>query len=142
MALKNNPHLRTTFILDYHRSTRLSRPSTTTSDPEKSPLSLSTAHLLLPLIEEFGDRVEVWFFRSPNLKGLLEKVVPERYDEGWGTWHGKWYAVDDEVVLSGYVSPLSIPQLLLLSHSFRDGRVGQQDESKSGSEQAYVLIPI
>jgi CDP-diacylglycerol--glycerol-3-phosphate 3-phosphatidyltransferase len=45
--------------------------------------------------------VDVWFFRSPNLKGLLEKVVPERYDEGWGTWHGKWYAVDDEVVLSG-----------------------------------------
>ena len=69
---------------------------------EKKPeLALSTAHLLLTLIEEFGDRVDVWFFRSPNLKGLLEKVVPERYDEGWGTWHGKWYAVDDEVILSG-----------------------------------------
>jgi CDP-diacylglycerol--glycerol-3-phosphate 3-phosphatidyltransferase len=68
------------------------------------PLAMSTAHLLLPLIEEFGDRVDVWFFRSPNLKGLLEKIVPERYDEGWGTWHGKWYAVDDEVILSGQVT--------------------------------------
>ena len=92
--------------MDYHRSTRLSRPSPTAVnevDEKKPALALSTAHLLLPLIEEFGDRVDVWFFRSPNLKGLLEKVVPERYDEGWGTWHGKWYAVDDEVVLSGQV---------------------------------------
>jgi len=94
--------------LDYHRSTRLSRPTppsapgdTDASIEKKPELAASTAHLLLPLIEEFGDRVDVWFFRSPNLKGLLEKVVPERYDEGWGTWHGKWYAVDDEVILSG-----------------------------------------
>ena len=125
--------------MDYHRSTRLSKPtpssststsaqaaqvgaheqdgsktetSTTTqtqtqTQTQSQSLPLSTAHLLLPLIEEFGDRVEVWFFRSPNLKGLLEKVVPERYDEGWGTWHGKWYAVDDEVVLSGYVLVLT-----------------------------------
>lgn len=122
-ALSANPHLRTTFILDYHRSTRLNRPAPASTSSagaggavdaaekgegelETKPLAVSTAHLLLPLIEEFGDRVDVWFFRSPNLKGLLEKVVPERYDEGWGTWHGKWYAVDDEVILSGYVSSL------------------------------------
>jgi CDP-diacylglycerol--glycerol-3-phosphate 3-phosphatidyltransferase len=33
--------------------------------------------------------------------------VPERFDEGWGTWHGKWYGVDDEVIISGYVVPFS-----------------------------------
>jgi hypothetical protein len=33
----------------------------------------------------------------------MERIVPERFDEGWGTWHGKWYGVDDEVILSGWV---------------------------------------
>ncbi|OCF55551.1 CDP-diacylglycerol-glycerol-3-phosphate 3-phosphatidyltransferase [Kwoniella mangroviensis CBS 10435] len=94
-ALTNNPQLRTVFILDYHRSTRLSRNSSSSSLPP------STAHLLLPLVETFPDRCEVWLYRSPKLRGLLEKIVPERYDEGWGTWHGKWYGVDDEVLISG-----------------------------------------
>jgi CDP-diacylglycerol--glycerol-3-phosphate 3-phosphatidyltransferase len=31
----------------------------------------------------------------------MEKIVPERFDEGWGTWHAKWYGVDDEVIISG-----------------------------------------
>lgn len=31
----------------------------------------------------------------------MEKVVPRRYDEGWGLWHCKWYAVDDEIIFSG-----------------------------------------
>lgn len=91
-ALRANPHLRATFILDYHRSTRLS------PQPDLPP---STAHLLLPLIEEFGDRAEVWLYRSPKLRGIMERIVPARFDEGWGTWHGKWYCADDEVVISG-----------------------------------------
>ncbi|WVR05797.1 hypothetical protein IAU60_002822 [Kwoniella sp. DSM 27419] len=91
-VLAANPQLRVTFILDYHRATRLAA---------SSDLPASTAHLLLPLVEAFPDRCEVWLFRSPKLKGLMEKIVPARYDEGWGTWHGKWYGVDDEVVISG-----------------------------------------
>ncbi|WVQ85456.1 hypothetical protein IAT38_007621 [Cryptococcus sp. DSM 104549] len=91
-ALASNPQLRVTFILDYHRATRLA---------SSSDLPPSTAHLLLPLVQQYQDRCEVWLFRSPKLRGLMEKVVPARYDEGWGTWHGKWYGVDDEVVLSG-----------------------------------------
>lgn len=90
--MASNNTIRATFMLDYHRSTRL-----TPSDSHPP----STAHLLLPLIEEFGDRVEVWMYRSPNLRGLLERIVPERYDEAWGTWHGKWYCVDDEAIMSG-----------------------------------------
>ncbi|KIR81704.1 CDP-diacylglycerol-glycerol-3-phosphate 3-phosphatidyltransferase [Cryptococcus gattii EJB2] len=91
-ALTNNPQLRVVFILDYHRATRLA---------SSSNLPPSTAHLLLPLVERFSDRCEVWLFRSPKLKGLMEKIVPARYDEGWGTWHGKWYGADDEVIISG-----------------------------------------
>ncbi|ODN84072.1 hypothetical protein, variant [Cryptococcus amylolentus CBS 6039] len=92
-ALTNNPQLRVVFMLDYHRATRLS-----TSNPDLPP---STAHLLLPLVEKFPERCEVWLYRSPRLRGLMEKIVPARYDEGWGTWHGKWYGVDDEVIISG-----------------------------------------
>jgi CDP-diacylglycerol--glycerol-3-phosphate 3-phosphatidyltransferase len=88
-ALRKSPHLRVTIITDLLRSTRESHPKP------------STASLLLPLVEEFPDRVEAWFYRSPNLRGLLERIVPRRFDEGWGLWHCKWYAVDDEVVLSG-----------------------------------------
>ncbi|EIW68091.1 hypothetical protein TREMEDRAFT_40191 [Tremella mesenterica DSM 1558] len=91
--LSSQPHLRMTIILDYHRSTRLS--------PTSSSNAPSTTHMLLPLVRAYGDRCEVWLYRSPNLRGVMEMIVPERYDEGWGTWHGKWYAVDDEVILSG-----------------------------------------
>ncbi|WVF70894.1 hypothetical protein IAT40_005689 [Kwoniella sp. CBS 6097] len=98
-VLASNPQLRVTFILDYHRATRLS--SSTAANAPADPLPPSTAHLLLPLVESFPDRCEVWLFRSPKLRGLMEKIVPARYDEGWGTWHGKWYGVDDEVLISG-----------------------------------------
>jgi CDP-diacylglycerol--glycerol-3-phosphate 3-phosphatidyltransferase len=88
-ALTNNPHLRVSIITDLLRSTR-----------EQSPRP-STATMLLPLVAEFPDRVEACFYRSPKLKGLMERVVPRRYDEGWGLWHCKWYGADDEVLFSG-----------------------------------------
>ncbi|PSR77599.1 hypothetical protein PHLCEN_2v7789 [Hermanssonia centrifuga] len=31
----------------------------------------------------------------------MAKLVPPRFNEGWGTWHPKIYGVDDEVMLSG-----------------------------------------
>ena len=90
-ALASNPGLRATFVLDYNRSTR----------PTRGPGPASTAHMLLPLIERFGDRVDVWLYRTPKLRGLAERIVPPRFNEGWGTWHAKYYAVDDDVVLTG-----------------------------------------
>ncbi|KAL1413053.1 CDP-diacylglycerol--glycerol-3-phosphate 3-phosphatidyltransferase [Vanrija albida] len=90
-ALQSKPHLRATFVLDYNRATRIGRGA--------GPAS--TVHMLLPLLERFGDRVDVWLYRSPKLRGPLEKIVPPRFNEGWGTWHAKFYAVDDDVVLSG-----------------------------------------
>jgi CDP-diacylglycerol--glycerol-3-phosphate 3-phosphatidyltransferase len=89
-ALATRPGLRATFMLDYNRATRPSSGS-----PQ------STVHMLLPLLEKYGDRVDVLLYRSPKLKGVLEKIVPPRFNEGWGTWHAKYYAVDDDVVLSG-----------------------------------------
>ncbi|KAF7979602.1 hypothetical protein HWV62_41918 [Athelia sp. TMB] len=31
----------------------------------------------------------------------MAKLVPPRFNEGWGTWHAKIYGVDDEVIISG-----------------------------------------
>lgn len=89
-ALAARPGVRATFVLDYNRATR----------PGKGTPA-STVDMLMPLLERFGDRVDVWLYRTPKLRGLLEAIVPPRFNEGWGTWHAKYYAVDDDVMLSG-----------------------------------------
>ncbi|CAE7097031.1 unnamed protein product [Rhizoctonia solani] len=88
-ALSRNDRLELTVQVDAFRSTR---PSKTQTSP---------AHLLLPLINAYPDRVRVKMFRSPKLSGPLRYLVPRRFDEGWGTWHAKVYLVDDEILLSG-----------------------------------------
>lgn len=45
----------------------------------------------------------MFMFRSPNLRGIMAKIIPPRFNEGWGTWHAKIYGVDDEIIISGYV---------------------------------------
>ncbi|PPQ92572.1 hypothetical protein CVT25_007264 [Psilocybe cyanescens] len=85
--LREIPTLKLDLLLDLNRSTRPGRDS--------------TANILLPLLQEFPARVNVSMFRSPSLRGLLAKVVPPRFNEGWGTWHAKIYGVDDNVMISG-----------------------------------------
>ncbi|KAI5122227.1 hypothetical protein M0805_002715 [Coniferiporia weirii] len=86
-SLQLNPDLHVHLHLDYNRSTR--------------PGPDSTASLLIPLIETYPDRVHTHLFKSPKLKGLLAKIVPRRFDEGWGTWHAKIYGADEEVLITG-----------------------------------------
>ncbi|KAG5644184.1 hypothetical protein DXG03_009025 [Asterophora parasitica] len=86
-SLLKRPSLKLFLQLDLNRSTR--------------PGASSTAKILLPLIQEFPDRVSVSLFRSPSLRGILAKLVPPRFNEGWGTWHAKIYGVDNEVIISG-----------------------------------------
>lgn len=86
-SLRQGPTLQVRLHLDLNRSTR--------------PGPGSTARLLLPLLREFPDRLHVSLFRSPKLKGVMAKVIPPRFNEGWGTWHPKIYGADDEVLLSG-----------------------------------------
>ncbi|KAF4614039.1 hypothetical protein D9613_007441 [Agrocybe pediades] len=85
--LREKPDLKLDLLLDLNRSTR----------PGKD----STARLLLPLLREHPSRVSVFMFRSPNLRGILAKLVPPRFNEGWGTWHAKIYGADDDVMISG-----------------------------------------
>lgn len=101
--MTRSPDLKVFLQLDLNRSTR--------------PGKLSTAHLLLPLLEKFPSRVSVSLFRSPSLRGVLAKVVPPRFNEGWGTWHAKIYGADDEVMISGYVSNIQVKNLSV-KHDF------------------------
>ncbi|KAG6336934.1 hypothetical protein ID866_2172 [Astraeus odoratus] len=86
-ALREKPGLHVYLTLDYNRSTR--------------PGPSSPVLALLPLLRDHGERVHVSLFRSPRLSGLMAKVVPPRFNEGWGTWHAKIYGSDDEVIISG-----------------------------------------
>ncbi|EPS96851.1 hypothetical protein FOMPIDRAFT_1129671 [Fomitopsis schrenkii] len=87
-SLQANPSLHVYMHLDYNRCTR--------------PEPLSTANMLLPLLKQYPDRVHIWLFRSPKLKGLMAKLMPPRFNEGWGgTWHPKIYGADDDLVISG-----------------------------------------
>ncbi|KAI9446565.1 hypothetical protein H4582DRAFT_2166056 [Lactarius indigo] len=86
-ALHRKKSLRVYLQLDYNRSTR--------------PGPSSTVALLAPLLNDFSDRCHVSLFRSPKLKGVLSKLVPPRFNEGFGTWHAKIYGADDSVIISG-----------------------------------------
>ncbi|KAL0574148.1 CDP-diacylglycerol--glycerol-3-phosphate 3-phosphatidyltransferase [Marasmius crinis-equi] len=86
-SLRRREALHLYFQLDLNRSTR--------------PGASSTAKMLLPLLQEFPDRVHASFFRSPNLRGIMAKIVPPRFNEGWGTWHAKIYGADEDVMISG-----------------------------------------
>ena len=87
-ALHNNPALEVSILTDALRGTR--------EDPDPS-----SATLLASLITQFGSRVKVWMFHTPNLNGWKKRYMPKRINEGWGLQHMKLYGFDDEIMLSG-----------------------------------------
>ncbi|RMZ83648.1 hypothetical protein DV738_g1019, partial [Chaetothyriales sp. CBS 135597] len=87
-ALTRNPELQVSILTDALRGTR--------EEPDSS-----CASLLAPLITQFGDRVTVAMYHTPNLNGWKKKYMPKRINEGWGLQHMKLYGFDDEIMLSG-----------------------------------------
>ncbi|KAI8825642.1 uncharacterized protein EV422DRAFT_563471 [Fimicolochytrium jonesii] len=85
-ALANNPDLEVTLLLDYFRGTRG---------------STNSVSLLAPLVEAFRGRVAFRLYHTPALGTLLQKIVPPRFNEGFGLQHMKIYIFDDDVMLSG-----------------------------------------
>jgi CDP-diacylglycerol--glycerol-3-phosphate 3-phosphatidyltransferase len=60
------------------------------------------ASMLVPLIEEFGsEKVEVRLYHTPNLGAIWKRILPQRFNEGFGLQHTKIYGVDDDVIISG-----------------------------------------
>ncbi|XP_073463013.1 CDP-diacylglycerol--glycerol-3-phosphate 3-phosphatidyltransferase, mitochondrial [Aquarana catesbeiana] len=78
--------LQVSILLDYTRGSRGKRNSRS---------------MLLPLLRKFPDRVRVSLFHTPNLRGLLRALTPERFNETIGLQHMKVYLFDDNVILSG-----------------------------------------
>lgn len=57
--------------------------------------------MLLGLLSRFPQQVSVSLYHTPDLRGLLWRLVPERYNEVVGLTHLKVYLVDDSVIISG-----------------------------------------
>ncbi|KAF9974292.1 CDP-diacylglycerol--glycerol-3-phosphate 3-phosphatidyltransferase [Actinomortierella ambigua] len=87
-ALERNPELEVTLVFDALRGTR---------DSGKG----SSASLLLPLVKAYPERVRVSMYHTPDLNGVLKRVMPPRFNEGIGLQHMKIYAFDDALILSG-----------------------------------------
>lgn len=86
-SLKKNKDLKVYFMVDGLRGTR--------ETPNKC-----SASLLAELEKEFGERVEIRLYRTPEFVGW-KTLIPKRFNEGLGLQHMKIYGVDEEVILSG-----------------------------------------
>ena len=81
------PSLRCTVLLDCLRGTR------------GTPNSVAA---LLPLLSlSRPPRLTLRLYHTPNLRGVVKWLVPERFNEGMGLQHTKIYLFDDTVMLSG-----------------------------------------
>lgn len=86
-ALKKNKDLKVSFMVDGLRGTR--------ETPNKC-----SASLLAELEKEFGERVDIRLYRTPEFVGW-KTYIPKRFNEGLGLQHMKIYGFDEEVMLSG-----------------------------------------
>ncbi|KAG0370244.1 CDP-diacylglycerol--glycerol-3-phosphate 3-phosphatidyltransferase [Gamsiella multidivaricata] len=87
-ALRSRPNLKLNLLLDSLRGTR---------DSGKG----SSASLLYPLLKAYPNQVCISMYHTPDLSGLLKRVMPPRFNEGIGLMHMKVYAFDDTLIMSG-----------------------------------------
>ncbi|TWW82279.1 CDP-diacylglycerol--glycerol-3-phosphate 3-phosphatidyltransferase, mitochondrial [Takifugu flavidus] len=80
------PQLKVSVLLDYTRGSRGATNSRT---------------MLLPLLQRFPPQVRVSLYHTPDLRGLLRRLVPQRFNETIGVQHIKVYLFDDSVIISG-----------------------------------------
>jgi len=57
--------------------------------------------LLYPLLKAYPKQVRVSMYHTPDLSGMLKKIMPARFNEGIGLMHMKVYAFDDTLIMSG-----------------------------------------
>ena len=53
------------------------------------------------LITQFGDKLSLGLYHTPNLRGIWKKLNLERFNEVMGLQHMKIYIFDNDVMLSG-----------------------------------------
>lgn len=57
--------------------------------------------MIEPLIKQYEDRVNLYLYHTPNLRGIMKKVLPERTNETIGVMHMKIYIGDNDLIISG-----------------------------------------
>ncbi|KAI8098751.1 uncharacterized protein BX664DRAFT_319510 [Halteromyces radiatus] len=87
-ALSQSKQLQVHILIDCLRGTRTSKGE-------------SSATLLTSLLQEYPNQVQVSMYHTPDLKGVLKRTLPPRFNESIGLMHLKVYGFDDTVMLSG-----------------------------------------
>ncbi|KAI6199767.1 CDP-diacylglycerol--glycerol-3-phosphate 3-phosphatidyltransferase [Aphelenchoides besseyi] len=83
-TLDKNPKLEVKMLFDYLRGTRGG--------------ALGTAGMLA---ERKLRNAEVYLFHTPDLRGTLKRILPERMNEIVGLQHMKFFIFDDSIIISG-----------------------------------------
>ncbi|XP_014777063.1 CDP-diacylglycerol--glycerol-3-phosphate 3-phosphatidyltransferase, mitochondrial isoform X1 [Octopus bimaculoides] len=73
-------------LLDYTRGRRGSENSCT---------------ILQPVLSAYPQNARLSLFHTPDLRGILKKIMPNRYNETIGLHHMKVYLFDDSLIISG-----------------------------------------
>ncbi|CAH1795231.1 unnamed protein product, partial [Owenia fusiformis] len=85
LSKENNGNLKVDILLDHTRGSRGKVNSRT---------------MLLPLLQDF-ENVSVALYHTPDLRGWLRRVMPEKFNETIGLQHMKIYLFDDTLIISG-----------------------------------------
>ncbi|TRY53908.1 hypothetical protein DNTS_033672 [Danionella cerebrum] len=95
--------LKVSFLLDYTRGSRGKHNSRT---------------MLLRLLQRFPEQMRVSLYHTPDLRGLLRLLVPERFNETIGVQHIKAYLFDDSLIISGCVDCIQAYVLVKSGNTF------------------------
>ena len=85
--MEGNSNFEVHILLDYTRGSRGKDKSSRT--------------MLTPLLKEYKDFVSVHLYHTPDLRGLLKRMLNGRISEVVGLNHMKIYLFDDSFVISG-----------------------------------------
>ncbi|XP_037611648.1 CDP-diacylglycerol--glycerol-3-phosphate 3-phosphatidyltransferase, mitochondrial [Sebastes umbrosus] len=80
------PDLKVSILLDFTRGSRG---------------QINSRTMLLPLLQRFDSQMRVSLYHTPDLRGLLRLLVPQRFNETIGVQHIKVYLFDDSIIISG-----------------------------------------
>lgn len=86
LADGSRPDFRCTILLDHLRGSR-GHPSSRT--------------MLQDLVYWYGEKFHFYLYHTPNLRGFLRQIGPERFNEVMGLQHMKIYIFDNDLLISG-----------------------------------------
>jgi hypothetical protein len=88
---KKRPNLTCTCILDYSRTMR----------PPECNDKNSNLDIFQPLLEAFGERMNVLLYRMPDHLGIFYSLIPKQLSEILGVYHCKFCMFDQNIILTG-----------------------------------------